>query len=255
MKRRLFLELLGTAAAACGPPAAAPSTSSTSAAPGRIEAVAFDLFTIFDPRGVDRRVAAVIGENAGFAAAWKSRLFDYAFIRAASGQYADFEQLVRDSLTQTARAHHVELAPSKRRELEAAFTELDPWPDAATALGALRTRGVRLAPLANFAPGMIQALLTHGGVLDLFETSISTDRARTYKPDPRAYALAESTFRLPRERIAFAAFGGWDAAGATWFGFPTFWVNRLGAAPDELVVPTASGATLDELAAWVARAS
>jgi len=29
------------------------------------------------------------------------------------------------------------------------------------------------------------------------------------------------------ENITFAAFGGWDAAGAKWFGYPTVWVNRL----------------------------
>ncbi len=27
--------------------------------------------------------------------------------------------------------------------------------------------------------------------------------------------------------IAFAAFAGWDVAGAKWFGYPAVWVNRL----------------------------
>jgi len=31
---------------------------------------------------------------------------------------------------------------------------------------------------------------------------------------------------LRKEEIVFAAFGGWDAVGAKWFGYPTFWVNR-----------------------------
>jgi len=35
------------------------------------------------------------------------------------------------------------------------------------------------------------------------------------KPDARAYQMAETAFKLPRERILFAAFGGWDAAGAS----------------------------------------
>jgi 2-haloacid dehalogenase len=29
-------------------------------------------------------------------------------------------------------------------------------------------------------------------------------------------------FTLKREEILFAAFAGWDAAGAKWFGYPTF---------------------------------
>lgn len=51
---------------------------------------------------------------------------------------------------------------------------------------------------------------------------------------------------------AARGFGAWDAAGAKWFGFPTFWVNRLGVPPEELPPgPDATGRTLSELAAFV----
>ncbi|MEO8624990.1 MAG: hypothetical protein ABI625_28155 [bacterium] len=36
-------------------------------------------------------------------------------------------------------------------------------------------------------------------------------------------------FGLERRDILFAAFAGWDAGGAQWFGCPTVWVNRLNA--------------------------
>src|SRR5262249_47325976 len=149
------------------------------------------------------------------------------WIRAAAGRYVDFEHLVHDSLVYTARAHKISIENDVSAELEAAYTQLSPWPDAPGVLRELRRRGLRLAPLANFAPRMIEKLVGNAGLRDLFEVLISTDRARTYKPDPRAYALAESTFRLSRREIAFAAFGGWDAAGARWYGYPTFWVNRF----------------------------
>lgn len=252
MERRRFFELLGgTLAASCGP---APRGHSTSAAPPRrrpIRAIAFDLFTLFDPRAVDGRVREVLGAESPLAATWKTRLFEYSWIRAASHQYADFERLVQDSLVYAASAHGVTLEPGVRRRLESAFTELPPWPDAAGVLRGFVQRGLRLAPLANFTPRMIDSLLARAGWTDVFEARISADRARTYKPDPRAYALAEATFRLPRDQIAFAAFGGWDAAGARWFGFPTFWVNRLGVAPEALSAPDASGPSLVELAGWV----
>jgi 2-haloacid dehalogenase len=216
-----------------------------------LRAIAFDLFTIFDPRLVDRRAGAVAGGNPQLAATWKARLFEYSWIRASSGQYADFEQLVHDSLLYATEAHGIALAPSALAELEATFTELEPWPDAPATLHALRASGLRMAPLANFAPRMIERLLRRVGLYEAFDDWISTDRARTYKPDPRAYALAETAFGLPRRSIAFAAFGGWDAAGARWFGFPSFWVNRLGVPAERLLAADASGPDLPALATWV----
>jgi 2-haloacid dehalogenase len=90
------------------------------------------------------------------------------------------------------------------------------------------------------------------GILDLFEHILSTDRVKAYKPDPRAYQMAEVVFNLPRENIVFAAFGGWDAAGAKSFGLNTFWVNHVSAPVEELGVrPDAIGTTLTELAKYV----
>jgi 2-haloacid dehalogenase len=244
---------MGGAAFACAAPfAAGPPASSASPGPHAIRAVAFDLFTLFDPRGVDQRVVEVLGlASAPFASNWKSRLFEYSWLRAASGQYRSFDGLVGDALSYAARAHHVELSATQRAQLEGAFTELAAWPDSAAVLGQLRARGLKLAPLANFSPRMIDRLLRHAGLAAYFDDQISTDRAQTYKPDPRAYALAEAAFALPRNQIAFSAFGGWDAAGARWFGFPTFWVNRLAKPAEELVSADAAGPDLGALMRWL----
>jgi 2-haloacid dehalogenase len=86
----------------------------------------------------------------------------------------------------------------------------------------------------------------------VFEHVLSTDLVKTYKPDPRAYQLGIDALGLPREQIVFAAFAGWDAAGAKTFGYPTYWVNRLGLPPEELgILPDGTGANLTDLAALV----
>jgi 2-haloacid dehalogenase len=57
---------------------------------------------------------------------------------------------------------------------------------------------------------------------------------------------------LPREQILFVAFAGWDAAGAKAFGYPTYWVNRLGLPREELgILPDAVGTDLTDLTAYV----
>lgn len=65
---------------------------------------------------------------------------------------------------------------------------------------------------------------------------VSTDENHSYKPEPRAYQLGLKHLHLPKEEIVFAAFGGWDAAGAKSFGYPTVWINRFQQPTEELSI-------------------
>src|SRR5512133_1967289 len=125
-------------------------------------------------------------------------------------------------------------------------------PEVPAALRTLRQAGVRLGFLSNFTPVMLDTALRKSGLADMFRHVLSTDRTRTFKPNPRAYQLGVDALGLPRDQIVFAAFAGWDAVGAKRFGYPTFWVNRMQAPPEELGVrPDASGPPLAELIAFV----
>lgn len=262
MFRRTFLQLIPGVAAggalACahqgaeaGPRA---STALTTKPREKLRAICFDLFTLFDPRSVVGAARSVVGDGAGeFCEAWRARQFQYAFLRAAGGRYSDFRQITEDALVFAAKARGLALSAAERRRLVGAYSELEPWPDTRRELAAFKAAGLKLAPLANYAPSMLVPLLENAHLTELFDARISTDAAMTFKPDPRAYALGVSTLGFSREQIAFAAFGGWDAAGARWFGYPTFWVNRLGVPLEELAPPPdGTGPTLAELAAFVA---
>jgi 2-haloacid dehalogenase len=99
---------------------------------------------------------------------------------------------------------------------------------------------------------MMDAAVKNSELEGFFELNLSTDRVKAFKPDPRAYQIGLDAFRLAKEEIAFAAFAGWDAAGAKWFGYPTFWVNRLGAPVEELgVTPDGIGSGLGDLVKFV----
>jgi 2-haloacid dehalogenase len=100
-------------------------------------------------------------------------------------------------------------------------------------------------------PKMLDARIRNSGLENLFDHVLSTDRVQVYKPDPRAYQMAIEAFRLRPPEIAFAAFAGWDAAGAKSFGYRTFWVNRQNQPVEELgYAPDAIGATLNDLVTY-----
>ncbi len=83
---------------------------------------------------------------------------------------------------------------------------------------------------------MLQSSIRSAALDGTFDFVISTDAAKTYKPNPKAYQLGIDQLKLKKEEILFVAFAGWDAAGAKSFGYPTYWANRLKMPNEELGV-------------------
>jgi 2-haloacid dehalogenase len=246
MNRRQLLAL-GAAAVA------SRRVSFASAPHGRFRAVAFDGFTVFDPRSVAARAAELFpGKSADLVAAWRTRQFEYTWLRTLSGRYENFWTVTEEALVFAARASKVELTASSREALMRSFLELKAYPDAAAGLRALKDAGLKLAFLANLTPAMLEQSTKSAGLEGLFDLALSTDRARAFKPDPRAYRIGVDALHLPSSEIAFAAFGGWDAAGAKSFGYPTYWMNRADAPLEELgVAPDATGSGFPGLLSFV----
>jgi len=231
--------------------------SSPTAQPGaapRFKAIAFDAFPIFDPRPVVARAESLFpGRGAELSNVWRTRQFEYQWLRALAGHYVDFWRATEDALKFAAKLLDLELTAGKRDALLGAYLDLKPWPDAPQALASLKAAGIRLAFLSNMTPTMLKRGIGNAGLDGTFEHVLSTDRLGTYKPDPRAYRMATDAFELEPAEILFVAFAGWDAAGAKWFGYPTFWVNRLALPTEELTVsPHATGRDLAALMSFVA---
>jgi len=201
----------------------------------RFKAVAFDYFVIFDANSViPEAERAFPGRGADFTRMWRTKQFEYSFLRSITDRHADFFKVTEDALIYTAEAMKLDLTDDKRRRLLNAYLTLTPWPDAVDALRKLKASGVRIITLSNFSERMLRANADHAGITDLFDTLLSTEVNGTYKPEPRAYELGMKQLGLKKEEIAFAAFGGWDAYGAKTFGYPTYWVNRFNLPAEEL---------------------
>ena len=81
---------------------------------------------------------------------------------------------------------------------------------------------------------------------------LSVDAVRQYKTADAAYGLGPDAFGVPAKEILFVSSNGWDAAGATWFGYTTFWINRAQLPMEELgVAPTAVGQRLTDIVEFV----
>jgi len=191
-------------------------------------AVALDYLVIFNPDSVTTVADRILpGRGRALTELWRTRQFEYTWLRSLTGRYADFSVVTRDALTYAADALAVSLTPLQRDDLLNAYLHLTPWLDASEGLRRLHAAGVRVIVLADFSPAMLRANAEHARLMPWFDDLVSTDANQTFKPDPRAYQLGIDHLGLIKQDVVFAAFGGWDAAGAKSFGYPTVWVNRL----------------------------
>jgi 2-haloacid dehalogenase len=201
------------------------------------KAVAFDYFVLFDPNSVVEQVEKEFpGRGLEFTRAWRSKQFEYGFLRSITDRHADFFEVTADALDYTAQAMQLQMSPERRARLLQAYLALKPWPDTISSLRKLKAAGVRIITIANFSPRMLRENADRAGITALFDDLLSTEVNRTYKPDPRAYELGMQRLGLQKREIVFAAFGGWDAYGAKNFGYPTYWVNRFNLPAERLGV-------------------
>jgi len=202
---------------------------------GQIKAVAFDAFAIFDPWPVFALVERMFSENGKkLNNVWRTKQFEYSWLRTAGNKYKNFWEVTEDALIYAAMETDVALSNQNKKELMEQYLKLNTWADVLPALEALKQNGIRLSFLSNMTSEMLNSSIHYSKTENYFECVISTDNAKTYKPSPIAYQLGIDTLKLKKEEILFVAFAGWDASGAKWFGYPTFWLNRLSTPTEEL---------------------
>jgi len=245
MNRRTFLSTAAAAAATTVLPAHAATTG--------IRAVAFDGLALFDPRPIFALAEEFFpGRGNALATAWRVRIFEYSWLRTLTRSYESFMRIAEDALVFALAQEKLVASDAQRNQLVAGFMNLHTWPDVAPVLRRLKAAGLRLAPLTHFSVPMLEKGIANSGLEGLFDHLLSADLVQAYKPDPRAYQMAVDRFGLSPNQIAFVAFGGWDAAGAKSFGFPTIWINRLNAPTEQLgIAPDAVAASFDALPGFV----
>lgn len=219
-----------------------------------VRAIAFDAYgTLFDVYSVGALAEQLFpGKGEALAALWRLKQIEYSFLRTLSDRYKPFLEVTEDALVFSAKKLGLSLGDSQRRQLMNQYACLSPFPENLGALKALREMGLPMAILSNGTPEMLDVAIKSAGMSGLFDAVLSVDAVRRYKTSDAAYQLGTKAFGLPAREILFVSSNGWDAAGATWFGYTTFWINRSQQPMEELdVTPTASGQRLTDVVDFV----
>src|SRR5436190_9738136 len=122
LARRQFLSLTACATA-CALLESRAVSAVTSDVP--VQAIAFDAFPIFDQRPIFGLAEELFpGRGAELSKAWRTRQFEYTWLRTVAGRYADFWQVTEDALVFAAKDLKVDLDSQRRAQLMNAYLEL-----------------------------------------------------------------------------------------------------------------------------------
>ena len=216
-----------------------------------IEACVFDAYgTLFDVHSAAARMKDDLGDKAdALSEMWRMKQLQYTWLRSLMGRHEDFWQVTGDALDYSMRALDLE-DDSLRAKLMELYLQLDAYPEVADVLTSLKDGGKKTAILSNGEPSMLIAACKSAGIYPLLDGVLSVEKVGIFKPHPSTYQVAVDELKVAASHISFQSSNGWDAHGATAFGFVVAWVNRFDQAHENLpAAPHAEIKTLSELPA------
>jgi 2-haloacid dehalogenase len=207
----------------------------------------FDAYgTLFDLKAVVDSSREILGERADpLMDLWRRKQLEYTWLRSLMGRYSDFWHVTGESLDYAMKALSIDDVSLRARLMESYLTP-SVFPEAKTALESLKAAGHKLAILSNGSPSMLTSATKSAELDSLFDAVLSVDSVGIYKPHPNVYRLVIDRFDCLPANAAFFSANGWDAAGASAFGFRVIWINRTGQPQD--ILPASPHAEVASLA-------
>lgn len=219
-----------------------------------LQAIAFDAYgTLFDVYSIGALAEKLYpGRGAVLAELWRDKQIEYTRLRTMCSMYKPFWEVTQDALVFCCKKLGLELTLDAQNALMGQYAKLQAFPENLNVLQQLQAMGLKLAILSNGNSQMLDAAVEAAGMRGVFNHILSVDTVKKFKTAPEAYQLGPDVFGVSAKNILFVSSNCWDACGATWFGYTTFWVNRTDAPLEELgVKPDATGKDMNALLEFV----
>jgi len=223
-----------------------------------IRLVVFDAYgTLFDVHSISAMAETLFpGQGSALSVLWRDKQIEYSRLVSLSDplnpmgsrHYQSFWDLTRLGLQYACQKLGLELTPAKQKQLMDQYAQLSPFEENWDVLQHLKGMGMPCAILSNGSPDMLTKAVSSAGFTGLIDKVISVDEVRQFKTSPQSYGLVTHHYPMDMREVLFVSSNSWDALGATWFGFKSFWVNRQGLPFETLGPrPSYSGHTLKDI--------
>jgi 2-haloacid dehalogenase len=195
--------------------------------------ITFDAYSALadQPSSLVPVISGILGLSSSDAAqvlqVWRAKQLERAALSNHLGKgRTSFRDCTRQALDYAAQRFKLTIDRERHAALVSAWDQLEPWPEAARAIAAVKAKGYRVAILSNGDEDMLRALADSFGIA--FDHILSSQDCGYYKPHPSVYALPSSMLGIAAKDYLHVAGGANDALGAAAAGVDCYWSNRHG---------------------------
>jgi 2-haloacid dehalogenase len=186
----------------------------------------FDAYgTLFNVHAAILRCGQAGPDAERMSEIWRTKQLEYSWTLTLAGHYTDFWALTERALD-FALARVPAIDKAMKAKLLDAYFQLDAFPDARSALQALKAQGHRTGILSNGSPNMLKGAVDAAQIGGDLDAVLSVDVLKMFKPRPEVYKLVTDHYKCAPGDVSFVSSNRWDVMAATSVGFNGFWVNR-----------------------------
>ena len=199
----------------------------------QVKAMTFDVFgTVVDWRSSIAREIKEMGQRKGFVLDWDSFADEWrsgykpAMDKVRNGElpWTKIDTLHRMILDEMLTRHQISnMSEDEKDYLNRAWHRLDPWPDSVKGLTLLKKDHI-ISSLSNGNVALLVNMAKYGGLP--WDTVLSAEIARHYKPDAEAYLSTGEYLGLPIHQVMMVAAHKNDLESAKSNGMMTGYVPR-----------------------------
>jgi len=183
--------------------------------------------TLLDMSPLRERINSILDHTDAFRV-WFGLLLQYSLVSNTTGRYYDFPTIAGATLNMAAESFGLSIDEETKKSALGLMTKLNPHPDVEPGLKKLSAAGFRLATLTNSPERVLTDQLDFAGIQGCFESKLSIDAIKKYKPSLNTYQWAAEQLGAGTGNIVMVAAHGWDIAGAGLAGLQTAFISRKG---------------------------
>lgn len=181
--------------------------------------------TLLDMSDIERKVNNLLDSKRGYDL-WFALFMQYCFVDNFLGSFNRFSSIAHATMKMASKKLDKVVSEQDIDGILELMKHLPLHEDVHEGLSLLYDRSFRIAALTNSSEAIIAERMERTGLISYFESVLSAEHVKKYKPAIEVYQWAAQKLDVPMQDILLISSHGWDIAGAGNAGMQTAYIQR-----------------------------